>query len=193
MTSFATNRLRAHDTSLAPVQRFCGFRTCVAEFAPYGVRATYHHLVRSARIPADLDQDPDALVRAVEELHAAREVWRATHARWVVARRTQKAAGVRVPDPPEPRRRLWCPDPEFHPAGPLPVVMRQIVRAPAGDLARCPVCGEDRGVKVWHDGCTEHTLCAGCGVSLFGRPSEPAPGRAAARAERWRAVWERRV
>ncbi|MFJ6779817.1 hypothetical protein [Streptomyces yangpuensis] len=190
MASFATHRLRVHDHSRSPVQRFCAFRTCVAEFAPYGIRATYHHLVHSARIPAALEEDPDALVRAVEELHAAREIWRAEQASWVSARRAQKAAGVRVPDPPEPRRLLRCPDPEFHPAGPLPVVMRQILHAPARDLPRCPLC-EGSGTKTWHDGFTEHTLCGACGVSLAGRVTEPAPGVVAARAQRWRHVWRR--
>ncbi|MFE5555871.1 hypothetical protein [Streptomyces sp. NPDC056544] len=194
MTSFATHRLRVHDVSLAPVQRFCGFRTCVAEFAPYGVRATYHHLVHSARIPADLEEDPDALVRAVEELHAAREIWRAAHATWVVARCAQKAAGVRIPDPPEPTRRLWCPDPEFHPVEPLTVTMPHILRAPPGEWASCPVCDVDRGTTRYHAGYGVHRLCAGCGVSLGHRPTGPqddVPAARAAVAARWRLVWRR--
>ncbi|WP_329387975.1 hypothetical protein OG625_32155 [Streptomyces sp. NBC_01351] len=191
MGSFTTHRARAHDPGLSPVQRFNALCACLGEFAPYGFHATYHHLCRTAGIPPEPDEDPAAVLRAVEELHAAREVWMAGFLMWKGARRAQKAAGVRVPDPPEPRRRLWCPDPEFHPAEPLPVVMRQIMRAPAGDLARCPVCVAGRGTKTWHDGFTEHTLCTGCGVSLAGRATEPAPGVKAARAERWRLVWRR--
>ncbi|MFB7179384.1 hypothetical protein ACFCYI_16950 [Streptomyces sp. NPDC056257] len=193
MASFTTHRLRAHDRARSPALRFAALCTCLAEFAPYGFRATYHHLCHSAGIPPEPEQDPEAVVRAVAELHAAREVWTAGFLAWRGARREQKAAGVRVPDPPEPRRRLWCPDPEFHPAEPLPVVMRRIMRAPAGDLGCCPVCPEGRGTRTWHDGFTEHTLCAGCGVSLVGRATEPAPGVVADRAERWRLVWRRRA
>ncbi|MCX4825686.1 hypothetical protein OG883_38760 [Streptomyces sp. NBC_01142] len=193
MGSFTTHRLRAHDRTRSPVQRFGALRTCIAEFAPYGFRATYHHVCRSAGIPAEPEVDSEAVVRAVEELHAAREIWLAEFRVWQVRRRTQKAVGVRIPDPPEPRRLLWYPDPEFHPAEPLAAVMPRILRAPAGDLAECPVCEAGRGRKSWHDGFTEHQLCAGCGVSLAGRPTEPAPGVEAARAERWRLVWRRRV
>ncbi|WP_404961141.1 hypothetical protein [Streptomyces sp. 147326] len=193
MASFTTHRLRAHDPARSPALRFAALCTCLAEFAPYGFRATYHHLCRSAGIPPEPEQDPEAVVRAVEELHAAREVWFAAFRAWKGGRRVQKLAGARVPEPPEPRRRLWCPDPEFHPGEPLSVVMRQITRAPAGDLERCPVCVEGRGTKTWHDGFTEHTLCAGCGVSLAGRPVPHDVRIAAGRAERWRLVWRRRA
>ncbi|MFG2985941.1 hypothetical protein ACGFYQ_32635 [Streptomyces sp. NPDC048258] len=193
MGSFTTHRLRAYDRTRSPVQRFVALRTCIAEFAPYGFKATYHHLCRSAGIPAEPEMDSEAVVRAVEELHAAREIWLAEFRVWQVHRHAQKAAGVRVPDPPEPRRRLWYPDPESHPAEPLTVVMPRILRAPAGDLAECPVCATGRGTKFWHDGFTEHLLCAGCGVSLAGRPTVPPPGVETARAERWRLVWRRRV
>ncbi|WP_327187044.1 hypothetical protein [Streptomyces sp. NBC_01334] len=193
MGSFTTHHLRAHDRGRSPAQRFGALRTCIAEFAPYGFPATYHHLCRSAGIPAEPEMDAEAVVRAVEELHAAREIWLSEFRAWQVRRRAQKAAGVRVPDLPEPRRRLWYPDPESHPAEPLDLVMPRILGAPAGELAECPVCGADRGTRVWHDGYTEHLLCAGCGASLAGRPTAPAPDVEAARAERWRLVWRRRV
>ncbi|MEJ8645175.1 hypothetical protein WKI68_36065 [Streptomyces sp. MS1.HAVA.3] len=51
---------------------------------PYGFRATYHHLCRSARIPRTLADDPASLVRAVEELHEARLVWLAEVTAWQV-------------------------------------------------------------------------------------------------------------
>ncbi|MFJ7157649.1 hypothetical protein ACIQUQ_22275 [Streptomyces sp. NPDC101118] len=54
MTSFATHRLRVHDRSLPPYRRLSALRTCLTEFAPYGLRATYHHLCRSAGIPHGL-------------------------------------------------------------------------------------------------------------------------------------------
>ncbi|MEU7137240.1 hypothetical protein [Streptomyces sp. NPDC046261] len=184
MGSFATHRLRAHDRTRSPVRRFGALRTCLGEFAPYGFSATYHHLCRSAGIPAAPGMDPEAVVRAVEELHAAREIWRAEFRGWQVRRRAQKAAGVRVPDPPALRRVLRYPDPECHPAEPLAAVMPLILRAPAGDLSACPVCGPGRGTRPWHDGLTAHRLCTGCGASLAVRPPEPAPALGAARAER---------
>ncbi|MFI9239924.1 hypothetical protein [Streptomyces sp. NPDC053079] len=193
MGSFTTHRRRAHDRTRSPLQRFGALRTCLAEFAPYGFHATYHHLCRSAGVPAEPGMDPEAVSRAVEELHAAREIWLAEFRVWQVRRRAQKAAGVRVPDPPEPRRALWYPDPEFHPGEPLATVMPLILRAPVGDLEECPVCGAGPRTHAWHDGFAEHRLCAGCGASLARRPTEPAPAVGAARAERWRLVWRRRV
>ncbi len=193
MGSFTTHHLRAHDSTRSPVQRFGALRTCITEFAPYGFRATYHHLCRSAGIPPEPEMDSEAVARAVEELHAAREVWLVQFREWQVRRRAQKAAGMRIPTPPEPRRQLWYPDPEFHPAEPLTAVMPRILRAPSGSLTECPVCGAGYGTKSWHDGFTAHLLCAGCGASLAGRPTKPAPGVEAARAERWKLVWKRQV
>ncbi|MET9698662.1 hypothetical protein ABZY31_17280 [Streptomyces sp. NPDC006529] len=189
MTSFATHRLRVHDRDLPPYRRLSALRTCLTEFAPYGLRATYHHLCRSARVPADLERDPEAVVRAVEELHAARELWSAEFARRRERRLAQKRAGVRVPGPAEPPRRLWCPDVTFHPHAPLPEVMARVLRAPAG--AGCPVCGEGPGTVPWHDGWSVHRLCAGCGVSLEQREAAPRPAVVRAREEQWKAVWRR--
>ncbi|MFG2715193.1 hypothetical protein ACGFX2_32220 [Streptomyces goshikiensis] len=193
MTSFRTHRLRVHDGSRTPRQRFAALRTCLTEFAPFGFRATYHHLCRSAGIPVEPERDPEALVRAVRELHAARELWLAEYAGWRAGRAAQKAAGVRIPDPPEPPRRLWCPDPEFHPVEPLPAVMPRILRARPGAWARCPVCEADLGTTRYRDGHHVHRLCAGCGVSLGHRAAPgPDPAALAARAERWKLVWQRR-
>ncbi|MER6202917.1 hypothetical protein ABT234_36790 [Streptomyces sp. NPDC001586] len=193
MASFTTHRLRAHDPARSPALRFAALCTCLAEFAPYGFRATYHHLCHSTGIPPEPDQDPEAVARAVEELHAAREVWFAAFRAWKGARRVQKLAGVRVPEPPEPRRVLWCPDPGFHPAEPLAAVMPRILCAPPGALPHCPVCPEGRGMVPWHDGNRVHRLCAGCGVSLADRPVPHDARIAADRAERWRLVWRRRA
>ncbi|WP_438315993.1 hypothetical protein ACSHWO_27960 [Streptomyces sp. HUAS TT3] len=191
MTSFATHRRRVHNVSRPPRRRLSALWTCLTEFAPYGFRATYHHLTVSAGIPARLEDDPGALVWAVEELHAARELWRAEYAAWQVRRTVQKASGVRVPNPPEPARRLWCPDPEFHPDEPLHVVMARILRTASGAPEGCPVCGTDRGTRVLRDGHHRHRLCAGCGVSLGATPTARDGAVLAARAEHWRLVWRR--
>lgn len=194
MTSFATHRHRVHDTARTPRQRFAALRTCITEFAPYGFRATYHHLCRSAGIPRELEQDPEALVRAVEELHEARQVWLAEFLPWQERRRAQKAAGVRAPRPPEPRRRLHCPDPESHPGLPLPAAAALIARA-AGPWPPqvCPVCAGDRGTVRWHTGHHVERLCAACGVGLDSRSAGRDDAVLAARAERWKLVWRRQV
>ena len=75
MTSFLTHRAHVHDARLPLRRRHSALRTCITLFAPYGFRATYHHLTLSAAIPRRLEADPDALVRAVEELHEARVLW----------------------------------------------------------------------------------------------------------------------
>ncbi|MFI8501727.1 hypothetical protein ACIGFK_24990 [Streptomyces sp. NPDC085524] len=194
MTSFATHRRRVHDTALPPYRRLSALRTCLTEFAPYGFRATYHHLCRSAGIPRDLERDPGALVWAVEELHAARALWLTEQTGWESRRRAQKRAGVRVPDPPPPTVRLWCPDPEFHPAAPLPAVMPRLMSAPrAGDLAVCPLCETDRGTTPLRDGYWLHRLCAGCGVSLGRREQGHARAVQDAQKARWKLVWSRTV
>ncbi|MFJ2753484.1 hypothetical protein [Streptomyces sp. NPDC087297] len=194
MTSFATHRRKVHDTALPPHRRLSALRTCLTGFSPYGFRATYHHLCRSAEIPQDLEQDPGALVRAVEELDAARALWLTEQAGWESRRRAQKGAGVRAPAPPPPTRSLWCPDPEFHPVAPLPDVMPRLMSAPrAGDLSVCPLCGVARGTTPLHDGYRLHRLCAGCGLSLGWRDDGFSQGALEAREARWKLLWSRAV
>ncbi|MEU6210603.1 hypothetical protein ABZ891_11900 [Streptomyces sp. NPDC047023] len=192
MTSFATHRLRVHDTARPAHRRLSALRTCLTQFAPYGFRATYDHLCRSAGVPVRLEEDPGALVWAVEELHAAREIWRAEQAAWEARRRVQKGEGRRTTDPPQPTRLLSCPDPEFHPAGPLPALMPRIMRARTDRPAvSCPLCEADHGTVERHDGHGFHRTCARCGVSLGPLPGRLPAGAATEREARWRAVWNR--
>ncbi|MEV7523023.1 hypothetical protein [Streptomyces sp. NPDC091371] len=203
MPSFATHRLRVHDASRPAHRRLSALRTCLTEFCPYGFYATYHHLCRSAGIPRDLEQDPESLVRAVEELHEARRLWLDELAAWQVGRRAQKRAGVRRPDPPQPSARLLWPEPEFHPGGRLVDVMPGVMRGRLsleGHQGRdgvCPVCGSDRGSVEWdRDGYGTHTLCAGCGLGLGRRPHRLpyGPERGEVRAafrEHLRLIWKR--
>ncbi|MEO3975017.1 hypothetical protein [Streptomyces sp. CAU 1734] len=198
MTSFATHRQRVHDTDRSARARHAALRTCVVSFAPYGFRATYHHLCHSAGIPSDPEADPDSLVRAVEELDAARRLWRADEAAHGERRVREKALGRRavVPDGgwrDQPGPWLaFCPDPEFHPAEPLPVVVARVLASfvpPGPDAEVCRVCGGAGGTTRWRDGHLVNRLCARCGVRIRADGAEAAPAVAAAREKRWKEIW----
>lgn len=96
MTSFLTHRAHVHDAGLPLHRRHSALRTCLTAFAPYGLRTTYHHLTLSPAIPRRLEADPDALVRAVEELHEARVLWLVRADHYAEQRRAEKQAGRRA-------------------------------------------------------------------------------------------------
>jgi hypothetical protein len=180
MSSFGTHRARVHDGTRTPRHRLSDLRSCLQHFAPYGFGATYHHLRGSAGIPNRPESDPESLVRAVEELHAARQVWLAAVAAYAGRRTAEKRAGRRQPaadDAWRAWRRGWnniayCPDPRRHPAEPLPVVVRRALCAPpsggpgADGRPVCWVCDGPTGTELWRNGYWTYTLCAGCGVGL---------------------------
>ncbi|MFF0058718.1 hypothetical protein ACFYRI_30445 [Streptomyces microflavus] len=201
MPSFETHRLRVHDTARSPRARHAALRTCVVGFAVYGFRATYHHLSRSARIPALLESDPEALVRAVEELHEARTLWLEAESAFVARRRREKALGGRRIPPAGPDRAwvhlrrqegslAYCPDPTRHPTEPLPTVVSRILKDAAGDLY-CRACGRDAGVTRWHTAWHIHRLCAACGVERARERTDLNRAVAEAREEQWRRIWRR--
>ncbi|MEU1620021.1 hypothetical protein ABZ479_22310 [Streptomyces sp. NPDC005722] len=203
MAGFETHRRRVHDADLPVRARHNALRTCVVGFAPYGFRATYHHLCRSARIPVVLEDDPAALVRAVEELRSARRLRLADEAAYVTRRRREKDLGRRVPRPdggwrdqrPGPEGSLaFCPDSEFHPCEPLPTVVGRVLASaipPGTDSPRCRACGSDAKTCSWKSGLHVYRLCARCGVSLGSRPSDVDRRRLAARSLRWKELWKR--
>ncbi len=192
-----------HDTSQPVRARHAAFRTCVVIFAPYGFRATYHHLCRSARIPADLEKDPASLIRAVEELHAARRHWLAGEAAFIARRRQEKATGLRHPKSDGSwwdHGRGWqgslayCPNPEFHPTGPLSEVVERILRSvipPTAASSLCRACGTDEGTTGWRCGYFLHRLCARCGVSLSAHGTATNRKVLLARTQRWNEIWRR--
>ncbi|MEV8474454.1 hypothetical protein [Streptomyces sp. NPDC051173] len=177
MSSFTTHRRRVLDQALPARVRHTNLRCCLVQFAPYGFRATYDHLCHSAGIPRPLDKDPDSLVRAVEELHAARRLWLAHVHAFAAQRRREKSGGQRElrRDQMRPvRQRGWqdiayCPDPSFRPEGELSAVVGRVLRSPgraaAGSGLVCRVCGGRDGV-AWDGSLWVHRLCATCGVSL---------------------------
>ncbi|MFI9788542.1 hypothetical protein ACIHEI_34280 [Kitasatospora sp. NPDC051984] len=202
MTSFLTHRARVHDDRLPVHRRHSALRTCATEFAPYGFRATYHHLTLSARIPRRLETDPDALLRAVEELHEARLLWRERAEHFAAQRRAEKRAGRRAVPNPRPwwlwngsdswPERVWCDDPFRHPSLHLAAyVRRQNALLDGAELPGCPACG-DEGAPTSH--ATGHgwiELCARCSWVTApcpcGRwhPLEPTVTNS------WPAIWRR--
>ncbi|WP_377267770.1 hypothetical protein [Peterkaempfera sp. SMS 1(5)a] len=200
MSSFHTLRARVHDASLPPYRRLSALRSCLQMFAPYGFRATYHHLVRTAGIPRHLDRDPDSLVRAVDELHAARELWLAAEREYAERRRLEKRAGRRTPSQADTWRvwtRGWgsvsyyCPDPRRHPDGPLTGTFHHSIH-PATPVPHdaCPLC---RGVATvaWSDGHRTYQLCVHCGIALTQQPADHDSDQARQAARQWKATWHR--
>lgn len=95
MSGFNTHQRRVHDESLPALVRHTDLRSCLVRFAPYGFRATYHHVCLSARIPKDPEREPSSLVRAVQELRHARELRLADERDYANRRRPEKARGMR--------------------------------------------------------------------------------------------------
>ncbi|XVV17351.1 hypothetical protein ACQP2X_24130 [Actinoplanes sp. CA-131856] len=117
MSSFPAQAARVRDESLPLHRRMLALRECVLRFAPYGFRATWHHLLVSAGVPVWLEHDPDSLRRAVDELEEARDLWLAETRAFAARRRAEKAAGRRVPDTADAWRTTWMtvsPAPEAH-------------------------------------------------------------------------------
>ncbi|MDX3584943.1 hypothetical protein [Streptomyces europaeiscabiei] len=206
MSSFGTHQRRVYDESLSACVRHTNLRSCLVQFAPYGFRATYHHLCLSAGIPRNLEKDPSSLTRAVEELHHARQLWLVDERAYAIGRRADKARGfrqLRADASWRGQQHGWgniayCPEPTSHPDEPLPVVVERVLRSsvPPDEAAvpTCRVCGKRDNARAWHDGVHRiHQLCGDCGVSLaVQRADAPDPLLAAHHARRWKAIWRLR-
>ncbi|MFB7916290.1 hypothetical protein [Streptomyces sp. NPDC056061] len=156
-------------------------RKCLERFAPYGHRATWDHLCSRHGIePEDRSPDPVRLVRALDELEAARNVWLDYEASFAARRRREKHDGLRRPAAFDDwHRRTWggngvarCADPSIHPAAPLAEVLGRLIAALESEPgAACPVCA---GTEIdWRPDPTYDRppgpVCAGCGI-LVPRP-----------------------
>jgi hypothetical protein len=189
MSSFPASARRVRDPRLASRDRLLALRESVLCFAPYGFRATWHHLIVSASVPRRLDDDPSALPRAVDELEQARLIWRAQSEAYAARRLREKAAGQRIPRRGDHWRGwagliAYCPDFEKHPAERLAVVVRRVIdafEAGADPLAACRACGRPPAADA---------PCPGCGVDPVG-PFARRPGLSVRTAHRWREVWLR--
>ncbi|MFD1831596.1 MULTISPECIES: hypothetical protein [Streptomyces] len=146
MAGFNALAEQVRDPGRDPSQRRQALRKCLERFAPYGHRATWHHLCARAGIsPDDRFPDPERLVAALEELEEAREVWLAYERDFARRRREQKYDGIRQPPGPDDwHRRCWggrgllpVEDPEAAPRAPLAEVLRRLVREAEAREARC--------------------------------------------------------
>lgn len=164
-------------------------RDCTLRFAPYGFRATWHHLLISSGVPRDLDSDPDSLVRAVDELAEARTVWLAHQAAFRTRRSREKADGHRALRRSDRWHRwdshnlAYCPDPQVHPGDRLAIVVGRLIDAYTdgdGGPAGCPLCGHR----------PRRQPCPGCGIVLRGHLALPDAGRTQT-THRWREIWRR--
>ncbi|MER5850278.1 hypothetical protein ABT126_25335 [Streptomyces sp. NPDC002012] len=151
-------------------------RKCLERFAPYGHRATWDHLcARHGIEPEDRSPDPVRLMRALDELEAARAVWLGYEAGFAERRRREKRDGLRRPGTFDDwHRRTWgghgvarCEDPTVHPSAPLAEVLGRLIAALESEPgASCPVCASTE--IVWRPDleCEPWSgpVCAGCGI-----------------------------
>ncbi|WP_326691438.1 MULTISPECIES: hypothetical protein [unclassified Streptomyces] len=136
MAGFRALAQQVRDPEREPSQRRQALRKCLERFAPYGHRATWHHLCRNAGFhPDDREPDPALLVAALEELEEARAVWLVYESEVAARRRREKRKGIRQPTAlDEWHRMTWggrslmrC-DPAQPPTPRLAEVLRRMIK-----------------------------------------------------------------
>ncbi len=189
VSSFPSQAARVRDSRRPEQRRILALRECALHFAPYGFRATWHHLVVSAGIPVRLEDDPESLVRAVDEIEEARRLWLAEVGAYTTRRLREKAAGTRQPRRADGWRTAvpllaFCPEPAIHPTERLITVVGRLISAYHAETMSpevCPVCGTTR----------TSLPCPHCGVCSWNPAavgwSVPPPALS------WRLIWQRAV
>ncbi|KUJ67254.1 hypothetical protein ACZ90_29680 [Streptomyces albus subsp. albus] len=176
MAGFRALAREVRDPRRHIAQRRSALRKCLEKFAPYGHRATWHHLCTRAGIaPEDRDPDPARLVQALEELEEARDLWLAYEAEFAARRRQEKQLGIRQPNAVDDwHLHTWggcdiipCESPVAHPRGRLAAVLRRMIEAmESGPGTECPICAEEH--LVWRDTLDRcppsGPVCTGCGI-----------------------------
>ncbi|MES4909418.1 MULTISPECIES: hypothetical protein [unclassified Streptomyces] len=156
--------------------RRTSLRKCLERFAPYGHRATWHHLCSRAGIALeDRHPEPARLITALEELEEARTLWLGYEADFAARRRQEKHHGIRQPSAMDDwHLHTWggcdiirCESPSAHPDGRLADVLRRLILAmESGPVSTCPVCTQDR--LTWQDNLGRHPwegpVCGTCGI-----------------------------
>ncbi|MCQ4083290.1 hypothetical protein NGB36_22455 [Streptomyces sp. RB6PN25] len=176
MAGFRSLASQVRDPRLVAAQQRSSLRRCLERFAPYGHRATWHHLCTRARFGTE-DRWPgqDRLVAALEELEEARAVWLAYEGEFAARRKREKHNGIRQPTALDDWHRrtwggcgiAWCDDPLVHPTDRLAEVLRRLISALQSDPGNtCPVCQDVR--IVWRTDLHRfpHTgaVCGNCGI-----------------------------
>ncbi|MBV9022822.1 MAG: hypothetical protein JO362_03195 [Streptomycetaceae bacterium] len=176
MAGFRSLASQVRDPRLVAAQQRSSLRRCLERFAPYGHRATWHHLCTRAGIGTE-DRWPrqDRLLAALEELEEARAVWLAYEGEFASRRKREKHHGIRQPTTLDDWHRhtwggcgiAWCDDPLVHPTGQLAEVLRRLISALQSEPgSACPVCQEAR--IRWRTDLHRfpHTgaVCVNCGI-----------------------------
>jgi hypothetical protein len=176
MAGFRSLARQVRDPRRLPAQRRTDLRRCLERFAPYGHRATWHHLCARAGFgPQEREPEAARLIAALDELEEARADWLAYEQRFAARRRAEKWAGVRQPPALDDwHRRTWggngvarCDDPLVHPDGRLADVLRRLIDAmERGPRDRCPVCaGEQlRWPSPPSEDAESGPVCGSCGI-----------------------------
>ncbi|MFB7208654.1 hypothetical protein [Streptomyces sp. NPDC056255] len=187
MAGFRSLARQVRDPRSDLALRRYSLRKCLEKFAPYGHRATWDHLcVRHGIGPEDRSPDPARLMRALDELEAARAVWLGYEAGFAERRRREKHDGLRRPGAFDDwHRRSWggngvarCEDPAVHPSAPLAEVLSRLITAlESAPGTSCPVCA---GADLrWLHEPWSGPLCTDCGIVV---PQPVLTPRALARA-----------
>ncbi|MGW2181756.1 hypothetical protein ACWCXX_27415 [Streptomyces sp. NPDC001732] len=197
MAGFRSLARQVRDPRSDLALRRYSLRKCLERFAPYGHRATWDHLcARHGIEPEDRSPDPARLIRALEELEAARAVWLGYEAGFAERRRREKHDGLRRPGAFDDwHRHTWggygvarCEDPAVHPSAPLAEVLHRLIAAlESGPGTSCPVC---TGTELrWREDAGDEPVpgpvCAGCGI-VVPQPALTAGALAEARRTRRR-------
>lgn len=138
MAGFRALAAQVRDPGREASQRRQALRKCLERFAPYGHRATWHHLCANAGFAPD-ERSPDSrrLVAALEELEEARSLWLSYEREFAKRRKLQKHFGIRQPTAPDIwHRKTWggralvrVEEPTLAPRARLSVVLRRLIAA----------------------------------------------------------------
>lgn len=138
MAGFRALAAQVRDPDREASQRRQALRKCLERFAPYGHRATWHHLCANAGFdPHERSPAPSQLIYALEELEEARSVWLNYEREFAKRRKVQKHYGIRQPTALDDwHSRTWggralvrVEEPTLAPRARLSVVLRRLIVA----------------------------------------------------------------
>jgi hypothetical protein len=176
MAGFRSLASQVRDPRLVGAQQRSSLRRCLERFAPYGHRATWHHLCARAGFgTADRWPAHDRLIAALDELEEARAVWLVHEDEFAARRKREKHHGIRQPTALDNWHRrtwggcgiAWCDDPLVHPTDRLADVLRRLISALRAEPgSTCPVCQDLRIIWSTDLRCVPQAgaVCVNCGI-----------------------------